>query len=53
MVALTFEEVKERLADQHDETAICELLGITSQDLVEAFADRIEARYSKLLKEIE
>jgi predicted trehalose synthase len=49
----TFEELKEKLADQHDELALCELLEVTREDLVEAFADRIEARFSQLVKEIE
>jgi hypothetical protein len=48
-----FEELKEKLADQHDQTAICELLEITPEDLVEVFADRIEAKFAYLIKEIE
>jgi hypothetical protein len=50
---VTFIELQEKLAEQHDECSLCELLGITPQDLVEAFADRIEARFTSLSKEIE
>lgn len=50
---ITFQELQEKLAEQHDETSICELLKITPEDLVEAFADRIEANFSNLVKEIE
>lgn len=50
---VTFTELQEKLAEQHDECALCELLGITSQDLVEAFADRIEAKFNRLVKEID
>jgi hypothetical protein len=50
---VTFQELSEKLAEQHDETSLCELLKITPEDLVEAFADRIEANFTKLLEEIE
>lgn len=50
---LVFEELKEKLAEQHDQTAICELLEITPEELVEAFSERIEARFTQLIKEIE
>ena len=50
---VTFTELQEKLAEQHDECALCELLGITSQELVEAFADKIEAKFSTLVKEID
>lgn len=50
---ITFQELSEKLAEQHDEVSLCELLKITPQDLVEAFGDRIEANFSLLVKEIE
>lgn len=49
----TLTEVAEKLAEQFDETTICELLQITPQDLVIRFEDRIETHYSKLAREIE
>ena len=38
---LTFEEIKERLK-QFDEMTLCEILEISSDDLVERFDDIIE-----------
>lgn len=40
-MALTFEEVKERLK-RFDEETLCDLLGISSEDIVERFDDIIE-----------
>jgi DNA-binding Xre family transcriptional regulator len=53
MSTICFTELQEKLAEQHDVDALCELLKITPEDLVEAFADRIEANYSHLILEIE
>jgi hypothetical protein len=50
---ITFQELQEKLAEQHDEVSLCELLKVTPNDLVEAFADRIEANFSLLVKEVE
>lgn len=52
-MTLTHEELKEKLAQQFDELTLCDLLRITPQDLVDAFEDRVEAYYTRLLKEIE
>jgi hypothetical protein len=43
-VALTLEELKERLVQRYDTLELLELLGITSEELVEAFEDRIADR---------
>jgi hypothetical protein len=51
-VALTFEEIRERLK-QFDETILCEVLDISSEDLVERFADRIEIRLNELEEDLE
>lgn len=48
---LTFEELKERIAENTDEVMILELLNINSFDLVEAFSDRVEEKYEKLIEE--
>lgn len=48
---LTFEELKERIAERTDEVMILELLEINSFDLVEAFEERIENMYEKLIEE--
>jgi len=44
---LTLEELKERLADL-DEVTLMEILDIHSDELVEAFEDRIEEEQNKL-----
>ena len=49
---LTFEELKEKLK-REEETILLEVLDIRSEDLVEAFEHRIEARYEILLEEYE
>lgn len=50
---LTFEELKEKLAEQFDEIELCEVLKLTPADIVEAFADRIEANRSHIESQIE
>jgi hypothetical protein len=50
---LTFQDLSEKLAEQHDEVSLCELLKVTPQDLVDAFADRIEANFSYLVDQVE
>lgn len=50
---LTLCELKEKLAENYDETLLLELLEINSSDLVERFLDRIENRYEQLAPEFE
>lgn len=50
---ITLEELKERLIKQFDEIGILEALEINSEDLVNAFSDRIEDRYDWLVSELE
>lgn len=52
MIELTLEELKERLA-MIDEVTLMELLDIHSDELVEAFQDRIEELQYKLMKEVQ
>ena len=47
MSEITFEELKERLAGL-DEVTLMEILDIHSDELVEAFEDRIEDNIDKL-----
>ncbi len=49
---MTFEEIRERLK-QFDEQILCEVLGISSEDLVERFADHIEARIEELEEDLD
>lgn len=51
-MAITFKELQEKLALQ-DEVTILELLDIKSHELVEVFADKIEARFSYIRKELD
>jgi hypothetical protein len=48
---LTLVELQERMAERTDEVTILEILNITSEDLVNAFVDRIEDRYDQLQEE--
>lgn len=50
---LTLEELKERIADNYDEVLILDVLNINSYDLVEAFSDKIEDNYDRLVKEFD
>lgn len=52
-MTLTIEELKEKMVEQLDEVMICELLHLTPEDLVEAFTERVENNYNRLMKEIE
>lgn len=52
MITLTLPELKERLK-RIDEISLLELLGLTSEDLVESFEDIIENNYLQLLKEVD
>jgi NAD(P)H-nitrite reductase large subunit len=49
---LTLEEVKERLK-RFDEMYLLELLGVTSEDLVEVWSDLIESKFEKFEKEVD
>lgn len=51
-MTLLYEEIKERLK-RLDEILLLEVLGITSEDLVERFADLIEDRMDELELELE
>lgn len=50
---LTIEELKEKIIDQIDEVDIIDLLGLTTEDIVNAFEDRVEDKQSKIIKELE
>jgi hypothetical protein len=50
---LTIEELKEKIVEQVDEVDIIDLLGLTTQDIVEAFDDIIEEKIQVILKELD
>ncbi len=51
-MALTLQEIKTKLAEQYDEVSLLEMLNIDSFDLVEAFLDRIEDNYDRLVQDL-
>lgn len=51
-MTLTFEELKERLS-RWDEVDLIERLNITSKDIVEMFADKIEENFDSLSQDEE
>lgn len=50
-MALTFEEIKSRLK-RFDEETLCELLGISSEEIVERFEDIIENDIERYEEEV-
>lgn len=52
-MSLTLPELKKRLAQKNDPDTLLEMLGIISEDLVEAFEDKILAKEEELLELLE
>jgi hypothetical protein len=50
---LTIKELKEKLVEQVDEVDVLYWLQLTTEDIVNAFEDRIEDRYDFLVGELE
>lgn len=48
----TLEELKLRLKEELDEVTLLELLELTSEDIVEAFSDKIEENYDKIISKV-
>jgi hypothetical protein len=51
-MALTLTDIAERLK-QLDEITLMEVLGVSSEDLVERFVDRIEERFEQLEEDLD
>lgn len=49
---LTLVELKEKVAEQISEFDLVDLLGLTSWDIVNAFEDKLEDKYTQLLEEL-
>jgi len=49
LMELTHEELKERLAREVDEVTLLDILEVNSEELVEAFDDKIELKREQLL----
>ena len=52
-MALLLHELKEKLLSEYDVNTIVELLEITSEEVLEAFSDRVDERYLYLLEQID
>ena len=52
-MALTLNELKQRLIQEYSEVDLLEILKISSEDIVEAFEDRVLANYDSLVKDVE
>lgn len=50
---LTLEELKEKIVEQVDEIDIIDLLGLTTQDIVNAFEERVEELHEKIKRELD
>ena len=50
---LTTEEIKEKIIEQIDEVDLIDLLGLTTEDLVEAFEDKIIEKEQKIIRELD
>lgn len=50
---LTIEELKEKIVEQINEVDLIDYLGLTSADLVEVFADKIEEKFDLFLEVVE
>ena len=49
---LTLVELKEKVSEQISEFDLVDLLGLTTWDLVNAFEDKLEAKYAQILDEL-
>lgn len=52
-MAMTLEELKEKIIMYCDEEMICELLYITTTELVDAFEDRLIRNFDRLAGDFE
>jgi len=52
-MTITLEELKELLIERVDPDLLLEELELSSEDLVDRFEDRIEAKFSRLYKLVE
>ena len=49
----TLEEIKELISERVDEVDIIDLLNLTTEDIVNAFEDRVEERLDKIISYLE
>lgn len=53
MKTLTLEELCQSLKSQVDEISLLEVLGISAEDIVDRFRDKVEERFEQLSQEFE
>jgi len=53
METLTLEELCQALKTRVDEVSLLEVLGISAEDIVERFKDRIEEKYGELSRDFD
>ena len=53
MGTVNLERLKDYMTKHVEETQMLELLDLTTEDLVEAFSDRIEERYAYIVQQLE
>lgn len=52
-MAITFEELCEKLKERVDPDLLVEELNLSSEEIVDRFEDKIEARFSRLYRLVE
>ena len=52
-MTVTLSELKQRLADELDEVTLLEVLDIKADEIVERFDDKIEAKFNKLVRDLD
>ena len=50
---LTLSELKEKVVEQMSEFDVVDLLGLTTEDIVNAFEDKLLTKYNYLINELE
>jgi len=50
---LTLNELKERLVQEHDVDTLVEMLGISPEELLDAFEEKVQANYEKLQESLQ
>lgn len=52
-MTMTLEELKDYIAHNVDEVDVLELLNISAEDLVDAFEDKVDEHFDKLIIDLE
>jgi len=52
-MSMTLTELQQQLKDHVDEVTLLEVLGISAEDIVERFVDKIEENFDKLTRDFD